>query len=58
MGSVRCLSEWGLSVDFTPRRPNLKTSKVLVKPSFNKNEWVANWSNLMISCLQAINPVH
>ena len=40
----------GLSVDFIQRKLNLKTNKVLVKPSYNKNEWVTDWSNLIISC--------
>ena len=47
---MRCLPEQGLSVDFMQRKPNLKTNKVLVKPSFNKSEWVTDWSDLMISC--------
>ena len=36
--SARCLPEQGLSVDFIQRKTNLKTNKVLVKPSFNKSE--------------------
>ena len=44
-------SSAGLSVDFIQRKINLKTNKVLVKPSFNKSEWVTDWSHLMISCL-------
>ena len=33
-----CLPEQGLSVYFTQRMTKLKTSKVLVKPPFNKSE--------------------
>ena len=47
---MRCLPEQGLSVDFIQRKTNLKTNKVLVKPSFNKSQWVKDWSDLMISC--------
>ena len=36
-GSDRCLSDLGLSVDFTQKRTNLKNSKILVRPSFNKS---------------------
>ena len=53
-----CLPKQGLSVDFTQRRTNLKTNKVLVKPSFSKSEWVTDWSNLMITFLQVIYPLH
>ena len=49
-------SRAGLSVEFTLRRTNLKTYKVLVKPSFNKSEWVTDWSNLMISCFTSYIP--
>ena len=48
--SALCLPEQGLSVDFIQRKPNLEINKVLVKPSFNKSEWVTDWSYLMISC--------
>ena len=48
--SAPCLPEQGLSVDFIHRKTNLKTNKVLIKPSFNKGEWVTNWSDLMINC--------
>ena len=44
-----CLAEQGLSVDFIQRKTNIKTNKVLVKPSFNKSKRVTDWSNLMIS---------
>ena len=47
---MRCLPERGLSVDFIQRKTNLKTNRVLVKPSFNKGEWVTDRSDLMISC--------
>ena len=48
----------GLSVDFIQRKLNLKTNKVLVKPSFNKSEWVTDWSVLIISCLQVKYPLN
>ena len=53
---MRCLPEQGLSVDFIQRKTNLKTNKVLVKPSFNKSEWVTDWSYLMISCFTSYIP--
>ena len=53
-----CLPEQGLSVKFTQRRTNLKIYKVLVKPSFSKSEWVTDWSNLMITVLQVVYPLH
>ena len=55
-----CLPEQGLSVDFTQRRKNLKTTcnKDLVKPYFSQREWVTDWSNLMITVLQVIYPLH
>ena len=37
-------------------RQNLKTNKVLVKPSFNMSEWVTDWSDLMISCFTSYIP--
>ena len=46
----------GLSVDFIQRKTNLKTNKDLVKPSFNKSEWVTDWSDLMISCFTSYIP--
>ena len=46
---MRCLPEQGLSVDFIQRKTNLITNKVMVEPSFNKSEWVTDWSDLMIS---------
>ena len=58
MDGATCLPEQGLSVDFTQRMTNLKTNKVLVKPSFSKSEWVTEWSNLMITVLQVIYPLH
>ena len=45
---MRCLPEQGHSVDFIQKKINFKTNKVLVKPSFNKSEWVADWSDLTI----------
>ena len=48
----------GLSVDFIQRQTNLKTNKVLVKHSYEKSECVTDWSDLMISCLQVIYPLH
>ena len=54
---MRCLPEQGLSVDFIQRKTNLKTNKVLVKPSFNKSQWVKDWSDLMISCFISY-PLH
>ena len=51
-----CLPEQGLSVDFIQRKTNLKTNKVLVKPSFNKSEWVTDWSDLIISCFTSYIP--
>ena len=56
--SALCLPEHGLSVDFIQRKTNLKTNKVLVKPSFNKGEWITDWSDLMITVLQVIYPLH
>ena len=53
---MRCLPEQGFSVDFIQRKTNLKTNKVLVKPSFNKSEWVTDWSDLMISCFASYIP--
>ena len=53
---MRCLPGQGLSVDFIQRKTNLKTNKVLVKPSFNKREWVTDWSDLMISCFTSYIP--
>ena len=44
------------SVEFIQRKTNLKTNKVLVKPSFNKSEWVTDWSDLMISCFTSYKP--
>ena len=41
---------------FLLRKTNLKTNKVLVKPSFNKSEWVTDWSDLMISCFTSYIP--
>ena len=32
--------------------------KILVKPSFNKSEWVTDWSNLMLAVLQLVYPLH
>ena len=58
MDGARCLPGLGLSVDFTQRRTNLKTDKVLAKPSFSKSEWVTDWLNLMIILLQVIYPLH
>ena len=52
---MRYLPEQGLSVDFIQRKTNLKTNKVLVKPSFNKSEWVTDWSDL-ISCFTSYIP--
>ena len=49
-------SRSGLSVDFIQRKTNLKTNKVLVKPSFNKGKMVADWSDLMISCFTSYIP--
>ena len=43
MDSAGCLPDQRLSVDFTCWI-GLKTRKVLVEPSFNKNEWVTDWS--------------
>ena len=54
--SARCLSEQGLSVDFIQRKTNLKTNKVLVKPSFNKREWLTDCLDLMISCFTSYIP--
>ena len=48
----------GLSVDSIQRKTNLKTDQVLVKPSFNKREWITGWSDLMITVLQVIYPLH
>ena len=53
---MQCLPEQGLSVDFIQSKTNLKTNKVLVKPSFNKSEWVTDWSDLMISCFTSYIP--
>ena len=53
---MRCLPEQGLSVDFIQSMTNLKTNKVLVKPSFNKSEWVTDWSDLTISCFTSYIP--
>ena len=53
-----CLPGLGLSADFTQRRTHLKTNKVLAKPSFSKSEWETDWSNLMITVLQVIYPLH
>ena len=53
---MRCLPEQGLSVVFIQRKTNLKTNKVLVKPSFNTSEWVTDWSDLMISCFTSYIP--
>ena len=52
---MRCLPEQGLSDDFV-QKTNLKTNKVLVKHSFNKSEWVTDWSDLMISCFTSYIP--
>ena len=46
----------GLSIDFIQSNTNLKTNKVLVKPSVNKSEWVTDWSDLMISCFTSYIP--
>ena len=54
--SVRCLPEQRLSVAFLQRKTRLKTNKILVKPSFNKSEWVTDWSDLMISCFTSYIP--
>ena len=53
---MRCIPEQGLTVDFIQRKTNLKTNKVLVKPSFNKSERVTDWSDLMISCFTSYIP--
>ena len=53
---MRCLLEQGLSLDFIQRKTNLKTNEVLVKPSFNKSEWVTDWLDLMISCFTSYMP--
>ena len=53
---MRCLPEQGLSVDFIQRKTNLKTNKVLVKPSFNKSKRVTDWSDLMITCFTSYIP--
>ena len=50
------LSEQGFSVEFTQRRTNLKTCKVLDKPSFYKSKCVTDWSNLMIICFTSYIP--
>ena len=42
-GSAGCLPEQGLSIDFTQRGKCLKTSSILIEPSFNKGEWVTHW---------------
>ena len=54
--SARCLPEQVLSVDFIQRKTNLKTNKVLVKPSFNQSEWVTYRSDLMISLFSSYIP--
>ena len=46
----------GLSVDFIQRKTNLKTNQVLVKPSFNKSEWLTDRSDWMISCFTSHIP--
>ena len=56
-GIARYLTEQGLSVDFTQRSTDLKTSKVLVKPSFNKSKWVTDWTNLIFSCFTSYLPL-
>ena len=53
---MRYLPEQGLSVHFIQSKTNIKSNKVLVKPSFNKSEWVTDWSNLMISCFTSHIP--
>ena len=53
---MRSLPEQGLSVDFIQRKTNLKSYKVLVKPSFKKSEWVTDWSDLEISCFTSYIP--
>ena len=53
---MRYLPKQGLPVDFIQRKTNLKTNKVLFKPSFNKSEWVTGWSDLMISCFTSYIP--
>ena len=40
------------------RKTNLKANEVLVKPSFNKREWITNWSDLIITVLQVIYHLH
>ena len=40
------------------KKTNLKANEVLVKPSFNKREWITNWSDLIITVLQVIYPLH
>ena len=37
-------------------RQILKTTKVLVKPLFNKGERATDWSDLMISCFTSYIP--
>ena len=54
--SAQRFPEQGLSVDFIQRKTNLKTHKVLIKPSFNKSEWGTDWSDLMISCFTSYIP--
>ena len=53
---MRCLPEQALSVDFLQSKTNLRSNKVLVKPSFNKSECVTDWSDLMISCFTSYIP--
>ena len=58
MDSAGCLPEQEFSVEITHRRTNLKTSKVLVKPSFYNSKWVIDWSNLMIICFTSYMSLH
>ena len=48
----------GFLLFFVQRKTNLKTNKVLGKPSFNKREWMTDWSDLIITVLQVIYPLH